>query len=332
MRVHKIFIASLIVFLASIACTLVFSSQSFALNVYSEDLTTGRGIYGYYINGTYGRGASFSGSFPIELLSPSGSYTKYLYGINFNFPIYVRNQAYSYEINATFRINQNGSNLTPSDSIFNTTLPITAQWVYADQSIENTTDDCSVAVYDFYNLDISCIGRSTKVPRTLRLTYGYTNSFTHGTQDYIGLWNSFAYTGAIRISAANIVYTEFDSASDEEALDLGQISDSLENIHQDEKDTINDSVNDASDSASSIDTSGFRLSDPFAPWWSAFSNQGRVNIPKLASWILSNESRVCTPWPSDVRNNLTPVANVLAIMVAFGLIIRWLKANSVENS
>ena len=104
---------------------------------------------------------------------------------------------------------------------------------------------------------------------------------------------------------------------------------------EEEKNTINNSVNDANSDANSMDTSGFHLSNPLSSWLSMFTNENCVDIPKLASWLNSQETRVCSPWSADVRSNLTPIISVLSLTVGFGLLVHWLKGSSdvgLENS
>lgn len=112
-------------------------------------------------------------------------------------------------------------------------------------------------------------------------------------------------------------------------------SNAQQDIYEDEKDTINDSKDEAQDTADTMDTSGFTFGNPLATWFGMFSNNQCVSIPKLKAWLHGTENQVCSPWSSDVRSNLTPVASILSIMVAFGLLIHWLKGDSdvgLENT
>lgn len=112
-------------------------------------------------------------------------------------------------------------------------------------------------------------------------------------------------------------------------------SNAQQDIYEDEKDTINDSKDEAADTADTMDTSGFSFGNPLATWFGMFSNNQCVSIPKLKAWLHGTENQVCSPWSSDVRSNLTPVASILSIMVAFGLLIHWLKGDTdvgLENT
>ena len=186
------------------------------------------------------------------------------------------------------------------------------------------------------NINLSIISFSAPNPFMVL----YNNEFIYsGT---ITNWRPFAQASNQDIINAINNQTDYSSQLNQLHNDIGglrgaqeQANDDANDRYEDEKNTINDSVDGASDEADTMDTSGFTFGNPLATWFGMFSNNQCVSIPKLKSWLHGTESQVCTPWSSDVRSNLTPVASVLSIMVAFGLLIHWLKGDSdvgLENT
>lgn len=110
-----------------------------------------------------------------------------------------------------------------------------------------------------------------------------------------------------------------------------QANDDANDRYQDEKDTINDAAQDAEDNASSQDFS-FTIPNPLQSWFGGFSNNTCVNIPNLASWLHSNETQICSPWPSNVRSVMTTVVTGLVFLVFFGFIISWVKKNDTGGN
>lgn len=85
-----------------------------------------------------------------------------------------------------------------------------------------------------------------------------------------------------------------------------------------------------------INLFSFGFFNPFAPIFSMFSDGGNcASIPTIASMIHSNETRVCPWFDSSIRNIVTPVLGLSAMMLLFGFIVRWLgsrSGNLIEDS
>lgn len=308
----------------------ILAPSCFADQQYTDSLSSASGTYGYYINGTYGRGVSFNNlSFPAELITGSGSNAKYLYGVGLNFDINVRQQAYSYDYWVAFRLGQVQGNGT--DQYFNDSQPLEATFWFADQSSVVSTD-CFTLVLSNTQMSVSCNLRSQKVVTRAFMTYGRTNSFTYNVDTPIAYYNNWSHTGSISIREADVTIIEYSSAQDQESADIGQISDSLDNIHQDEKDTIEQHGQDAQDSADSLNI-GFSVGNPFLNWFALFRDDTCVAIPTIRSWLGINETQVCSPWyGTPVRGVATPIFSILSGMILFGFIVRWLKGNDFDGS
>lgn len=69
----------------------------------------------------------------------------------------------------------------------------------------------------------------------------------------------------------------------------------------------------------------FNIINPFIGIFDMFlPGSSCASIPTLASWVHSDTTTVCSWWPSNVRNVLTPVFSLLSSMLLFGFIVRWL--------
>lgn len=101
--------------------------------------------------------------------------------------------------------------------------------------------------------------------------------------------------------------------------------------YQDEKDTINNSANDAEANASGQDFN-FSIPNPLQSWFGGFSDSECIDIPNLALWIHSNETHICTPWPSSVRTVMTTIVTGLVMLLLFGFIIHWVKKNDTGGN
>lgn len=97
-----------------------------------------------------------------------------------------------------------------------------------------------------------------------------------------------------------------------------------------EYDTIQQNGQNAQNSADSLNV-GFQVPWIFSSWFSLFVDSTCVNIPNIQGLIHSSESRVCTPWSSNLRTILTPVFAMLASLLAFGFVIRWLNRGSSQE-
>lgn len=101
--------------------------------------------------------------------------------------------------------------------------------------------------------------------------------------------------------------------------------------YQDEKDTIDNNASDAQNTANNADFS-FTVGNPLTTWLGLFTGSNCVNIPTIASWIHSNETSVCSPWSSSIRDVTTPIISVLSGTILFGFIVRWLNGSSFNES
>lgn len=110
-----------------------------------------------------------------------------------------------------------------------------------------------------------------------------------------------------------------------------QANEDANDRYQDEKDTISGNGDDAQDSADSLDIS-FGVPWILQAWFSLFVDDSCASIPTISSWIHSNETRICSPWPSAVRSTLTPIFAVISGLLLFGFVIRWLRGGMFNNS
>lgn len=95
---------------------------------------------------------------------------------------------------------------------------------------------------------------------------------------------------------------------------------------QQEMDKIDQNMQNAQNSADDIDID-FSVPNIVSPFFSLFTDNSCVSITNLASWLHSSETYVCSPWPSAVRDVLSPVVSFIVILLLFGFIVRWLHKN-----
>lgn len=67
---------------------------------------------------------------------------------------------------------------------------------------------------------------------------------------------------------------------------------------------------------------------PFKSLFTSFSDNNCVNIPIIAGMVNSSSSTYCSWWSSDIRSVLTPVFNMISLMVLTGFIVHWLSEKS----
>lgn len=87
---------------------------------------------------------------------------------------------------------------------------------------------------------------------------------------------------------------------------------------------------DSNDEASNV--FGFSVSNPFDPLFAMFSTSNCVSIPTIASLLNAPSSEYCSWFPLSIRQVLTPVLSISAMMLLFGFFIRWLSGTSGEAS
>ena len=105
-----------------------------------------------------------------------------------------------------------------------------------------------------------------------------------------------------------------------------QANDDANDRYQDEKDTINNATQDAQDEVNNQDFN-FAVPNTLDAFFRSFSDSNCIDIPNLASWIHSNETRVCSPWPLVVKNTMTPIVTGVFALVLTAFFIKWLKTN-----
>lgn len=77
----------------------------------------------------------------------------------------------------------------------------------------------------------------------------------------------------------------------------------------------------------------FNLFNPFSSLFAMFSSgDSCVNIPILGSMLHVDNDQVCPYFPVTVRNILTPVMSIIATMLLFGFLIRWIRSSSSDFS
>lgn len=77
----------------------------------------------------------------------------------------------------------------------------------------------------------------------------------------------------------------------------------------------------------------FNLFNPFSSLFAMFtSGDSCVNIPIIGSMLHVENSQVCPYFPATVRNILTPVMSIIATMLLFGFLVRWIRSSSSDFS
>lgn len=327
---HLLFLSCF--FLTSLVLGTFLAPSAFADQSYTDTYTSVSGQYGAKVGSTYYRYSSFSGNLPVELITGSGSTAKYLYGVAAAIPINVRQQAYSYWYQGSFTLTQNSTNNnSTSASVFNTNLPIEATITFADRTTEVTTD-CGFQNPDRYSVIALCAFESTKVPTQMYITYGTVGQFNDAASNALAYYSSAFNDGSIRLTASSVEVREYSTEGSATSGAINNLGDTMDDIHQDEKDTINQNAEDAQNAADGLNI-GFSVANPLTVWFELFTDQPCVDIPTISSWLHANETQVCSPWRNTpVRAVASPIMGVLGGMILFGFIVRWLKGNGFDGS
>lgn len=93
-----------------------------------------------------------------------------------------------------------------------------------------------------------------------------------------------------------------------------------------EMNRIDQNMQQAQNTADDIDVD-INIPNVLTPFLSLFTDSSCVEIDDLAAWIHSTETVVCSPWSSDIRNVINPVAGFMMNLLIFGFLIRWLHKN-----
>lgn len=312
------------VFLATFGIALIFAPQTFARSYDTTVHLNGQlsGQYGAYVPNSYYRYQTFNSYTPVELLTGVSQRSKYLYGTSVSFNVSLDDKDTHY-MQFNMKFSSNGAdvdfyNINEHYLGFKTSATSTSYSEFTNTML------CQVNTYSQVQIrymDVTCEVTFTDgvVPVAILYQYGSVGNFTHEVTSPIAI-----STGS-SIFLQDVSYSWSSGGSGDDSGAINNLGDTMEDIHNDEKDTINDSVNDAENDAGSMDTSGWSLINPLNVWLGMFNNNTCVSIPTIKDWLNGVESSVCSPWDVDVRNVVTPVVSILGSMVVFGLVIRWLK-------
>lgn len=333
MRASKVFIFSSLFLTTSLGLALVLAPNSYARE-YDNTTHIGQssaisGQYGAYANNTAYRYQNFNSYLPVELLTGTVNRTKYLYGLAVYGNLNLDTKPVHY-MEFGFKLFSNGRDsdfygdyahwylgvkYSNSESSYTEITPNLCS------GVESTGPNGTVAY-----LDYTCTAtfQDGDIPTSFQLQYGIIGNFVHESDSPIAV-----STGST-ISLTDVWYSWTSASSGDDSAAINQLGDTMEDIHDDEKNTINNAVGDAESDANSIDTSGWSLTNPFTSWLALFGDNKCADIPTIAGWINSNETRICTPWSDSVRSGVTPIFSVLSTTLIFGFIVRWLKQGSSE--
>ena len=106
--------------------------------------------------------------------------------------------------------------------------------------------------------------------------------------------------------------------------------------YEDEKQTINDAVDSAGEDATSFSPS-FHLSNPFRNLLSGYTDSCSVSYPTIASWLHLTKSSHQSWWCKsatliNIRTVLTSVFSVIASLIVFVMVWKWLTKPTGESS
>lgn len=321
MRAHKL-LTFLIVFLAVLSCALLFSPSTYAREYQNEVHITGQlsGQYGAYVNGSYYRYQSYNSYSPVELLTGVSQRSKFLYGVSNGFSVSLDNKSNHY-MQFGMKFSTNGADA----DFYNINEHYVGYKTSSSSSSYTEVDGvlCTVTTsqqVQIKYLDVVCNVTFTEsvIPTNILYQYGKIGQFVHETD------------GPIAISTGSSIFLQdvwykWSSANDSDnSAAINNLNNTMNDIHDDEKNTIYDSVDGASDDASSM-SHNWSLANPLSGWLNLFTDSGCASIPTIKNWLHGVESQVCSPWDGSVRNTVTPVVSVLSTTIIFGLVIRWLK-------
>lgn len=141
--------------------------------------------------------------------------------------------------------------------------------------------------------------------------------------------NSQAQVGAIN-NAANQAHQDSQAQTNAINNQTQQDKDQYDQEKQEEQDRENQGKDDA-EQLGGLFT--FNILNPFTAFFDMFiSGSSCASIPILASWVHSETSTVCSWWPSNVRDVLTPVFSIGFSMLLFGFLVRWLDKGKLSGS
>lgn len=148
---------------------------------------------------------------------------------------------------------------------------------------------------------------------------GVISAVNQGAQQQVAATN--ANTQAVN-NAASQAHSDAQAQTDATNAQTEQQKNQYE---QDKQEEANREEQGNDDAVKASGIFNFKLANPFESIFSLFlSSSTCANIPVLASWVHSDTSTVCSWWPQNVRNVLTPVFGIASMMLLFGFLMRWL--------
>lgn len=148
---------------------------------------------------------------------------------------------------------------------------------------------------------------------------GVISAVNQGAQQQVAATN--ANTQAVN-NAASQAHSDAQAQTDATNAQTEQQKNQYE---QDKQEEANREEQGNDDAVKASGIFNFELVNPFESIFSLFLSPSTcANIPVLASWVHSDTSTVCSWWPQNVRNVLTPVFGIASMMLLFGFLMRWL--------
>lgn len=213
-------------------------------NAFADTITesSGSGVYGYVVRSSsgdnYGRNASWSGNYPVELLSPrSGTQViKYLYGVQKSWNLNLPTGKQSYSVSARFIITAMGNN----EIFYN--LPITGT-MGTTSGTKNMDCAAGNGGSSVNQVVVECISSTTGGvrPTSVNITYGSTVSF-----DLSSNYISYVSDTSSRVVVASSSYT-YSAAEDNSAAVVNGLDQVRQSVNY-QGDKINNSINNLNNS------------------------------------------------------------------------------------
>lgn len=339
--------------ITSLGLTAILAPSCFADASGTVNVSRANGTFWFNINSLLGdpvqesKNQAFSNQvFPFFLLSHTQDQWKSLIRLRASVSPSISGDFASYSFTISDYIYTSNTSFD-ANAVFNNLvgLPHTLTFNYTDGT--SNTFDCTrygdlVPFKDNNNrpsLRAVCAVKVTKKPSNWVHQIGFDTVVYNAYQqpfvnDYIVYNGSSARNFGIYYGSSSYSYEYKTSDSSGGDTPSGQdpTADALNEIHEDEKNTINENGQAAQDSADGLNI-GFSVGNPFLNWFALFRDDTCVSIPSIKSWLGIEESQVCSPWNgTPVRGVATPIFSILGGMILFGFIVRWLKGSDFDGS
>lgn len=296
------------------------------------------GVYGYYINGNYGRNQSWSGFPPVELITGSKTTVKRLYGVQTAHNMSITDQKKYHHI----RVGLVLSSSSPQDDAIAGSIPVVVQLTYSNSTYENITTGCGANYTESTPAYLEAVCDFTlddyKVPTRWSLTIGRTGQFTYGTDEPIITSGMVCAVSSVSCATISVhqTYEQWTGSNDDTAAIIGgldEINDTLNDQFDQENEAIDNISNQqppASGSGQNSTTSS--LLDTLGSFLTAITNLSATNCEVVLAFpsFAGGSQTVNICQNKEYTGNVVSVAGSI-ILVLFYLPVAFMLINKIYS-